>query len=136
VKPEDLVRPGAPRIVVHESDACQGNITGWDCTDCDDDACEHECHFREPGDVPVALRRLAVAAMNANDALPEDERDMTPDHILAAVIPEIERRTREQVATAIEARGDEQRGDPENPLTREEWACYGDAARIARGEAR
>ncbi|WP_242890211.1 hypothetical protein [Actinomadura litoris] len=36
------------RTVVHESDACQGNIAGWDCEDCEDDDCEHECHMPEP----------------------------------------------------------------------------------------
>lgn len=40
--------PRATRTVVYESDACQGNITGWDCDDCEDDACECECHDTEP----------------------------------------------------------------------------------------
>ena len=54
------------RIVIHESDACQGNITGRDCEDCEDDACEHECHDTEPtGDLRErlmeALRTVGLA---------------------------------------------------------------------------
>ncbi|MFF5261334.1 hypothetical protein ACFY4C_20520 [Actinomadura viridis] len=45
--------PDKPRIVVHESDACQGNITDWDCGDCEDDACECECHLSEPEPRPA-----------------------------------------------------------------------------------
>jgi hypothetical protein len=56
-------------------------------------------------DVPIELRKLAVAAMNANDALPEDDRDQTPDHILAAVLPEHERMVREKAAKELEAQG-------------------------------
>lgn len=37
-----------PRIVVWESDACAGVISGRSCADCDADDCEHECHHAEP----------------------------------------------------------------------------------------
>lgn len=58
-----------------------------------------------PDDVPIELRKLAVAAMNANDALPEDDQDMTPDHILAAVIPAIRAAERAKVAAELHAEG-------------------------------
>lgn len=79
-----------------------------------------------PDDVPIELRKLAVAAMNANDALPEDDQDMTPDHILAAVLPRYEALVRAQVAAEIE-----------NSLPPCDLGlpCRDNAARIARGGA-
>lgn len=56
-----------------------------------------------PDDVPIELRKLAVAAMNANDALPEDDQDMTPDHILAAVLPAHKATVRAQTIRDLEA---------------------------------
>jgi hypothetical protein len=55
------------------------------------------------GEVPLELRKLAIAAMTANDALPEDVRDQTPDHIIAAVIPAI--RADERATVAAERSG-------------------------------
>jgi hypothetical protein len=52
----------------------------------------------KPEEVPFELRQLAIQAMNANDALPEGERDQTPDHILAVVLPEHEKQVRAKVA--------------------------------------
>lgn len=37
-----------PHIVVHLSAACDGLIRCRSCEDCEDDDCEHECHFPEP----------------------------------------------------------------------------------------
>ncbi len=79
----------------------------------------------------------------ALDALPGEPDEVisatTQEEVraaLAAVIPEIEKRVREQVAAEIEARGNELRGDEENPIGREEWACFTIAASVARGESR
>lgn len=69
-------------------------------------------HPALPGDALDDLLKLAVAAINANDELPEDERDMTPDHILRAVVPEIERRVRDQVATEARVAAAEFRQKP------------------------
>jgi hypothetical protein len=87
-------------------------------------------------DVPARHDRLA-AAMNTHmaDALKEAVKWVMEPEMLA-MEAEIERRVRKQVAAEIEARGVDLRGDDENPLSREEWACYGDAASIARGEVR
>jgi hypothetical protein len=58
----------------------------------------------ELDDVPLELRKLAVGAMSANDALPEDERDQTPDHILAAVLPAIQAAALREAAADAEVK--------------------------------
>ena len=98
------------RIVIHESDACQGNITGWDCEDCEDDACEHECHDTEPaGDLgerlmealrTVGLARNLAAYRDAvlpvfEEALAEVEQLMTSRSVTL-------RRRAEQAEAAVE----------------------------------
>jgi hypothetical protein len=45
-----------------------------------------------------------------------------------------EKALRKAISNAIEERGRELRNDDEDPINREEWACYDDAARIALGE--
>jgi hypothetical protein len=57
-----------------------------------------------PDDVPLDLHRLAVKAQNTNHELPEDDQDLTPCHILAAVLPEHERQVRARVADELERR--------------------------------
>lgn len=56
-------------------------------------------------DVPLDLHRLAVQAINANDELPDGDRDRTPHHILAAVLPvyreQVEREVRAKVAEEL-----------------------------------
>lgn len=48
-------------------------------------------------DVPIELRKLAIAAATANSALSSGDRDQTPDHMLAAVLPAHEQMVREQI---------------------------------------
>ncbi|HEX5568538.1 MAG TPA: hypothetical protein VFY14_16710 [Streptomyces sp.] len=69
-------------------------------------------------------------------ATPDDWDAHLAEVALAAVLPAHERQVHEQVAAEIEARGNELRGDGENPIGREEWACFTIAASVARGESR
>ena len=102
---DEQPRPDAPRIVVHESDACQGNITGWDCEDCEDDACEHECHQDEPSSdlcerLTEALRahhvgdQAGVCVCGAETGGPDTWS--WDAHLAAALLPVVEEALAEQ----------------------------------------
>jgi len=83
-------------------------------------------------EVPIELRMLAVAAMNANDALPEDDQDQTPDHILAAVLPEHKKQVRAKVAEEILA---DVAAFFAARVGADMWEAAYRAARIVRGES-
>lgn len=92
------------------------------------------------GEVPLELRKLAIAAMTANDALPEGERDQTPDHIIAAVDPAIRAAERAKVAEELRAHAAGHRrtaargGALRFELGRRAMVLDAEADRIARGE--
>ncbi|MFC8583188.1 hypothetical protein ACFUGD_01220 [Streptomyces sp. NPDC057217] len=49
----------------------------------------------------------------------------------AGMVVELEAAVRKRVAADILTRGATLRNDEEEPISRDEWDCYGDAARIA-----
>ncbi|PKA37932.1 hypothetical protein [Streptomyces sp. SM8] len=77
-------------------------------------------------------RRITPAVWKAFAAWYREENPLDRSvHYEASHVEEVERLVREQVATEIDERGYELRSSDEG-ISREEWACYGEAAEIAR----
>jgi hypothetical protein len=89
-----------------------------------------------PKDAIKAVAEVILANWVEDGGSPVSWEDFTEQAaaLIGAAAPHLETALRQTIAEAIEKRGRELRMAEDDGISREEWACFGESAAIARGE--